>query len=74
MGSLQGLSLQLPSHASLGALAAGFALWASVSEGQTTRTASSRDLGLLVLAAVIGAAIMSGTLRANVLGSLRGPG
>ena len=59
MGSLQGLSLQLPGHTSLGALAAGFALWASMSEGQTTRTASSRDLGLLVLAAVIGAAIMS---------------
>jgi hypothetical protein len=45
MDSLQGPSLQLPGHASLGALAAGFALWASVSEGQTTRAASSRDLG-----------------------------
>jgi hypothetical protein len=45
MGSLQGLSLQLPGHASFGALAAGFALWACVSEGQTTRAASSRDFG-----------------------------
>jgi hypothetical protein len=59
MGSLEGLNLELPGHASLGALAAGFALWASVSEGQTTRAASSRDLGLLVLAAVTGAAVMS---------------
>jgi hypothetical protein len=59
MGSLEGLNLQLPGHASLSASAAGFALWASVSEGQTTRTASSRDLGLLVLSAVIGAAVTS---------------
>ena len=41
---------------SLGALAAGFALWASVSEGQTTRFESARDLILLCLAAGIGAA------------------
>lgn len=60
MGNLQGLSLRLPGHSSLGILAAGFALWASVSEGQCTRSASSRDLALLVLAAVIGAATMSG--------------
>ena len=35
-------------------LAAGFALWASVSEGQTTRWQSSRDLAILNAAAVAG--------------------
>jgi fusaric acid resistance family protein len=40
-------------------VAAGIALWASVSEGQTTRAASSRDLALLVFAAVVGATVMS---------------
>jgi hypothetical protein len=58
MGTLEGRSIQLPGHNSLSALAAGFALWASVSEGRTTRAASSRDLLLLVLAAVLGAATM----------------
>jgi len=57
-GTQQGQALALPGYASLGALAAGFALWASVSEAQTTRGASSRDLALLVLAAVVGAAMM----------------
>jgi hypothetical protein len=40
----------------LGTLAAGFALWASVSEAQTTRYESARDLLLLCLAAGAGAA------------------
>jgi len=40
----------------LGYLAAGFALWASVSEAQTTRCESARDLSLLCLAAGGGAA------------------
>ncbi|HEY0790553.1 MAG TPA: hypothetical protein VGD78_05760, partial [Chthoniobacterales bacterium] len=44
MGTLTRMTLPLPGHTSLGALAAGFALWASVSEGRTTRAASSRDL------------------------------
>ena len=57
-GTQQGEALALTGGASLGALAAGFALWASVSEARTTRGASSRDLALLVLAAVIGAAMM----------------
>ena len=39
----------------LSTLAGGFALWASVSEGQTTRSASSRDLLALNAAAVLGA-------------------
>jgi hypothetical protein len=60
MGTLEGRSIQLPGHNSLSALAAGFALWASVSEGRTTRAASSRDLLLLVLAAVCGAVTMMG--------------
>jgi len=40
----------------LGYLAAGFALWASVSEARTTRCESARDLSLLCLAAGGGAA------------------
>jgi hypothetical protein len=40
----------------LGTLAAGFALWASVSEARTTRRESTRDLTLLCLAAGVGAA------------------
>jgi len=59
MGDLQGLSWQIPGQVSLGVVAAGMALWASVSEGQTTRAASSRDLVLLVFAAVIGAMVVS---------------
>src|ERR1700689_1583379 len=41
---------------SLGPLAAGFALWASVSEGKTTRYESAVDLVLLCVAAGVGAA------------------
>ncbi|WP_050032051.1 MULTISPECIES: FUSC family protein [unclassified Bradyrhizobium] len=41
----------------LGVFAAGFALWASVSESQATRYESARDLLILCLAAGIGAAI-----------------
>lgn len=44
----------------LGVLAAGFALWASVSEGQATRYQSARDLLILCLAAGIGAALFVG--------------
>jgi hypothetical protein len=40
----------------LGTLAAGFALWASVSEARSTRCESARDLTLLCLAAGVGAA------------------
>jgi hypothetical protein len=57
-GTQQGQALALSGRPPLGALAAGFALWASVSEAQTTRGASSRDLALLVLAAMAGAAMM----------------
>lgn len=43
---------------SLGVLAAGFALWASVSEGQAARYESARDLLVLCFAAGIGAALL----------------
>jgi hypothetical protein len=55
LGTLQDIAGHVPSSMSLGTLAGGFALWASVSEGKTTRAESSRDLLLLCLAAAIGA-------------------
>jgi hypothetical protein len=55
LGSLQDITHGLPSGLSLGTLAGGFALWASVSEGRTTRAESARDLLLLSLAAALGA-------------------
>jgi hypothetical protein len=58
LGTLQGITHGLPSGASLSSLAGGIALWASVSEAQTTRAASSRDLALLCAAAVLGAISM----------------
>ena len=58
LGTLQAISHGLPSGASLSSLAGSMALWASVSEAQTTRAASSRDLTLLCAAAVLGAASM----------------
>lgn len=51
----------------LGTLAAGFALWASVSEARSTRYESARDLTLLCLAAGVGAA--SFAILAKWLGS-----
>jgi hypothetical protein len=60
LGTLLGRSHGLSSGALLGSLAAGFALWASVSEGQATRASSCRDLALMCAAAVIGAASMIG--------------
>jgi hypothetical protein len=58
LGTLLGGSHGLSSGALLGPLAGGFALWASVSEGQATRASSSRDLALMCAAAVFGAASM----------------
>jgi hypothetical protein len=51
----------------LGTLASGFALWASVSEAQSTRYESARDLTLLSLAA--GAGAVSFAILAKWLGS-----
>ncbi|HEY5302270.1 MAG TPA: FUSC family protein [Acetobacteraceae bacterium] len=72
LGTLQGISHGLSGGASLGSLAGGFALWASVSEGRTTRSESSRDLALLVAAAALGAASM--IALAPVLGAKGWPG
>ena len=58
LGMLPVISRGLAHGSILSFLAAGFALWASVSEGRTTRPESSRDLALLVAAAALGAAIM----------------
>jgi hypothetical protein len=57
LGTLQDVTHGLPRDVSVGTLAAGFALWASVSEARTTRPESSRDLALLCAAAAFGAAI-----------------
>jgi Fusaric acid resistance protein-like len=53
--TMPGIALRSPSGSYLGAVAAGFALWASVSENRATRAESSRDLLILVLAAIAGA-------------------
>ena len=58
LGAMPEISRGVPHASSLSSIAAGFALWASVSEGQATRIKSSRDLLLLNGAAVLGAAIM----------------
>jgi hypothetical protein len=57
LGALQDIAHHVPGNVSLGYLAASFALWASVSEGKTTRAESSRDLLLLSLAAALGATL-----------------
>jgi hypothetical protein len=59
LGSLKDIAEDLPSTAGIGTLAAGIALWASVSEGRTTRYESSRDLAVLCAAAALGAAIVA---------------
>jgi hypothetical protein len=55
LGTLQDIAHSVPSSISLGFLAGSFALWASVSEGKTTRAESSLDLVLLSLSAALGA-------------------
>lgn len=57
LGALRDVSVGLPDAAPLVTLAAGFALWASVSEARTTRYASARDLVALCIAAGLGAAV-----------------
>jgi hypothetical protein len=63
---------QAGSGGTLSSLSGGFALWASVSEGQATRGASSRDLLILCAAAVAGALSMVGL--AAILGPRTWPG
>jgi hypothetical protein len=58
LGTLPAISHGFPKGNLLSFLAAGFALWASVSEGRATRPESSRDLALLVAAAGLGAAMV----------------
>jgi len=60
LGALHDVAQGLPAAASLSSLAGGFALWASVSEGQATRFESARDLALLSAAAALGAASFIG--------------
>lgn len=60
LGALHDIHVSLPTGTSLVTLAAGFALWASVSEARTDRYASTRDLAALCLAAAAGAAFMAG--------------
>jgi Fusaric acid resistance protein-like len=62
LGTLQDVAHNVPGSTSLAPLAAGFALWASVSEGKTTRFESSRDLALLTAAAMLGALMFVGLL------------
>jgi hypothetical protein len=66
LGTLQDIAHSVPSSISLGFLAGSFALWASVSEGKSTRAESSRDLTLLCFSAALGAVLfvaLSGPLQ-----------
>ena len=72
LGALHNVSFGLPDSGSLSALAGNFALWASVSEGETTRGKSARDLLLLSLAAIVGA--MSFVLLSPLVGGAGQPG
>jgi hypothetical protein len=58
LGTLLGSTYRIPGNALLASLAGGFALWASVSEGQSARALSARDLGLFSAAGVLGALSM----------------
>jgi hypothetical protein len=56
LGTMADIARGLPNAAALSSLAGGIALWASVSEGRSTRAGSGRDLVLLSAAAALGAA------------------
>jgi Fusaric acid resistance protein-like len=70
MGTVQANGLS--HNSSLGFLAGGFALWASVSEGRDNRADSSRDLFILCAAACLGAFMMLGFT--SLLGGAGHPG
>jgi len=72
LGHLPEFSRGLPNSNWLSFLAAGFALWASVSEARTTRTESSRDLVALCAAAAFGAVSM--IVLSPILGGAGRPG
>jgi hypothetical protein len=73
LGTLQDIAHSVPSSVSLGYLAGSFALWASVSEGETTRAESSRDLMLLSFAAALGAVLFVVLSRPLQLAGRGGP-
>src|SRR5471032_677441 len=73
LGTLQDIAHSVPSIISLGYLAGNFALWASVSEGKTTRAESSRDLLLLSFAAALGAMLFVLFLRPLQIAGRAGP-
>src|ERR1700761_7918956 len=56
LGALHDITYGVPDAGTLSALAGNFALWASVSEAQSTRGKSARDLVLLCAAIALGAA------------------
>lgn len=56
--AMVGMQLSI-GNALTGSLAGGFALWASVSEGQSTRARSTRDLAALCAGAALGAASLA---------------
>lgn len=58
---------------SLPSLAGGFALWASVSEGQRTRIGSSTNLALLCVSALLGAALTASLTPVLAEGGVAGP-
>jgi hypothetical protein len=55
LGALQDIAHHVPGSIPLSYLAGSFALWASVSEGKSTRAESGRDLTLLSFSASLGA-------------------
>jgi hypothetical protein len=59
LGALHDIQHTVGTTASIGTLAASFALWASVSEARHTRTECSRDLALLCIAATLGALVQA---------------
>lgn len=59
LGSLQDVTHRLSDAAMVSSLAGGFALWASVSEAQSTRSKSSRDLTLLCGVAALSAILFA---------------
>jgi hypothetical protein len=70
LGTMPEIVRSVPNGAALSSLAAGFSLWASVSEGQATRLRSTCDLLLLNAASVAGA-IMVATLTPLLSGTAR---
>jgi len=73
LGTALHRSYEFSGGQSLSYLAAGFAVWASVSEGQTTRWLSARDLMLLNAAGVVGALMFIGLSSLPIRLGLAGP-